>query len=130
MDPGRSQRGHSRARHLQLWRDLRAGAEGRLEWIGLITQGFAFDDLDGREPSAVAWMIHDRLGLMPTPRWLAAREGLLDARLRFALEAAVPAGDPMLAIWPVDGHGSDREHWSDAALTASRRAMLERLEKH
>ena len=114
---------------LHLWRNVRAGAEGRLEWIGLITQGFAFDDLDGREPSAVAWMVHDRLGLMPTPRWLAAREGLFDARVRLALEAHVPAGDPSLALWPLDGYGSDRDRWSDAALQASRRAMLERIEK-
>ncbi len=112
---------------LHLWRNLRAGAEGRLEWIGLITQGFAFDDLDGREPGNVAWMVHDRLGLMPTLRWLAAREGLFDARLRLALEAAVPAGDPSLALWTQDGYGVDRDRWSDAALQAARRAMLERL---
>lgn len=112
---------------LHLWRNLRAGAEGRLEWIGLITQGFAYDDLDGREPSAVSFMIHDRLGVMPTPRWLAAREGLLDLRIRLALEKAVPAGDPALGVWSTEGYRQDRERWTDAALTEARRAMLERL---
>ncbi len=114
---------------LHLWRNVRAGAEGRLEWIGLITQGFAFDDLDGREPSTVAWMVHDRLGLMPTLRWLAAREGLLDARLRLALEAHVPAGDPSLATWTMEGYGADCDRWSEAALAAARLVMLERIEK-
>ncbi len=113
---------------LHLWRNLRAGAEGRLEWIGLITQGFAFDDLDGREPSAVAWLVHDRLGPMPTPRWLAAREGLLDLRIRLALEKAVPQGDPALALWAAEGYGEDRGRWEDAALEGARRGMLERLE--
>ena len=93
---------------LHLWRNLRAGAEGRLEWIGLITQGFAFDNLDGREPTA-AFMIHDQLGVMPTPRWLTAREGLLDLRVRLALERAVPVGDPALGGWGMEGYGKDRE---------------------
>ncbi len=112
---------------LHLWRNLRAGVEGRLEWIGLITQGFAYDNLDGREPSAVAFMIHDRLGVMPTPRWLAAREGLLDLRLRLALEKAVPAGDPALATWAMEGYGKDRDRWTDGALADARRQMLERI---
>ncbi len=112
---------------LHLWRNLHAGVEGRLEWIGLITQGFAYDNLDGREPSAVAFMIHDRLGLLPTPRWLAAREGLLDLRIRLALEKAVPAGDPALGSWSMDGYGHDRDRWNDDALEASRRQMLERI---
>jgi hypothetical protein len=114
---------------LHLWRNLRAGAEGRLEWIGLITQGFAFDDLDGREPSATAWLVHDRLGLLPTPRWLAAREGLLDARIRLALEAAAPAGDAAPGEWTEEGYGTDRARWDDAALSAARARMLERLER-
>jgi hypothetical protein len=112
---------------LDLFRDLRAGAEGRLEWIGAITQGFAFDNLDGREPGAGAWVVHDRLGPMPTPRWLAAREGLLDLRIRLALEKAVPAGDPSLDLWPASPQGDDRASWTDAALDAARRVMLERI---
>lgn len=112
---------------LQLWRSLRAGAQGRLEWIGLITQGFAFDDLDGREPARSAWLVHDRFGPMPTPRWLAAREGLLDLRIRLALENAVPPGDPALAAWTMDGYGEDRAKWPDAALSAARAVMLDRL---
>jgi hypothetical protein len=114
---------------LHLWRNIRAGAEGRLEWIGLITQGFAFDDLDGREPSPCSWQVHDRLGLMPTPRWLAAREGLLDLRVRLALERLAPPGDPALAAWPPGGYGADRERWTEAALGAARALMLERLSR-
>jgi hypothetical protein len=113
---------------LHLFQDIRAGAEGRLEWIGIITQGFAFNNLDGRESSPSAWMVHDRLGVLPTPRWLAAREGLLDLRIRLALEAAVPAGDPALALFPAESDGHD--HPSDGALSAARRGMLQRLDKH
>ncbi|MFT3767015.1 MAG: hypothetical protein QM820_16075 [Minicystis sp.] len=112
---------------LHLWRSIRAGIEGRLEWIGLITQGFAFDNLDGREPANSAWLVHERLGPMPTPRWLAAREGLTDLRVRLALEQAVPDTDPALASWPIEGYGKDRERWTDGALDAARAAMLERL---
>lgn len=114
---------------LHLWRNIMLGAAGRLEWIGLFTQGFAFDNLDGREPSPSAWLVHSRLGILPAPRWLAAREGLLDARVRLALEKAVPPGDPALAGWSVDGYRIDRERWSDEALAASRAAMLERIER-
>lgn len=112
---------------LHLWRNLRAGAQGRLEWIGLITQGFAFDNLDGREPANGAWVVHDRLGIMPTPRWLAAREGLLDLRVRLALEKAVPPGDPTLEVWAMEGYGKDAGRWTEAALSAARGAMLARL---
>lgn len=112
---------------LRLFQDLRAGAEGRLEWIGIITQGFAFNNLDGRESSPSAWVVHDRLGVLPTPRWLAAREGLLDLRIRLALEAAVPGGDPALALFPPESDGKDR--LPDGALSAARRAMLQRLDK-
>ena len=112
---------------LHLWRSIRAGMEGRLEWIGLITQGFAFDDLDGREPASGAFLVHERLGPMSTPRWLAAREGLIDLRVRLLLDRVVPERDPVLATWPIEGYGKDRERWTDAALAASRGVMLERL---
>jgi hypothetical protein len=118
-----------RAMGVDLWRAIKLGAAGRLEWIGLITQGFAFDHLDGREPSPAAWVIHDRLGPLPAPRWLAAREGLLDVRVRLALEKAVPEGDPSLASWSVEGYRKDHGRWTDAALSASRAAMLERIER-
>jgi hypothetical protein len=114
---------------LHLWRGIQAGVEGRLEWIGLITQGFAFDDLDGREPANGAFLVHWRFGPMPTPRWLAAREGLFDLRIRLALEAAVKPGDPALAVWPLAGYGEDRARWPEAALAAARAAMLERLDR-
>jgi hypothetical protein len=72
-------------------------------------------------------MIHDRLGPMPTPRWLGAREGLLDLRIRLALEKVVPEDDPSLAGWSMGGYGRDHDRWIDAALAEVRRAMLERL---
>lgn len=112
---------------LHLWRSLKLGAEGRLEWIGMITQGFAFNNLDGREPSPSAWVVHEALGPLPTPRWLAAREGLLDLRIRLALEAAVPADDPALRSFPLSGYRADQDRFSDEILAAARAAMLERL---
>ncbi|MFH1569106.1 MAG: hypothetical protein ABIL09_14020, partial [Gemmatimonadota bacterium] len=112
---------------LRIWRSLQLGAAGRLQWIGLFTQGFAFDNLDGREPSVSCFLVHDRLGVLKTPEWLAAREGLLDLRLRLALEAAAPAGDPALGSWRVEGYRQDEVEWTDARLDAVRRQMLERL---
>jgi hypothetical protein len=114
---------------IELFRQLGLGVEGRLEWIGIFTQGFAFDDLDGREPSRGAWVVHDRLGILSTPRWLSAREGLLDLRVRLALGAAVPEGDPVLAVWSADGYRADRERWTDAELDGARGAMIDRLER-
>jgi hypothetical protein len=114
---------------LHLWRSLKLGAEGRLEWIGLITQGFAFNDLDGREPSLSAWVVHDTLGPLPTPRWLAAREGLLDLRIRLALEAAVPPEDPALGSFPLEGYRADEDRFPDEVLALARAAMLERLDR-
>ena len=113
---------------LRLLQDIHAGAEGRLEWIGIITQGFAFDNLDGRESSPSAWVVHDRLGVLPTPRWLAAREGLLDLRIRLLLEATVPSGDPSLALLPAVSDGENRP--TEEALSAARRGMLQRLDRH
>jgi hypothetical protein len=112
---------------LDLFQDIHAGAEGRLEWIGIITQGFAFNNLDGRESSPSAWVVHDRFGVLPTPRWLAAREGLLDLRIRLLLEATVPAGDPSLASFPPES--AQKARLSDGALSAARRAMLQRLDR-
>lgn len=112
---------------LHLWRGIKLGAEGRLEWIGLFTQGFAFNELDGREASPASWVVHSSLGPMPTPRWIAAREGLLDLRVRLALEAAVPPGDPALALWTLDGYRSDEAPLSNETLASARSAMLERL---
>jgi hypothetical protein len=114
---------------VHLWRNLKAGAAGRLEWIGLITQGFAFDNLDGREPSPSAFLVHDTLGILETPRWLSAREGLTDLRVRLALEAAVPASDPALQAWTMEGYGGDQARFPEPVLDAQRAAMLRRLEK-
>ncbi len=114
---------------VHLWRNLKAGAAGRLEWIGLITQGFAFNNLDGREPSPSAFLVHDTLGVLETPRWLGAREGLTDLRVRLALEAAVPANDPALQGWTMEGYGVDQARFPEAVLDAMRASMLERLDR-
>lgn len=105
---------------VHLWRNLKAGAAGRLEWIGLITQGFAFNNLDGREPSPSAFLVHDTLGVLETPRWLGAREGLTDLRVRLALEAAVPANDPALQGWTMEGYGVDQARFPEVVLDATR----------
>ncbi|MFO0757465.1 MAG: hypothetical protein U0359_13290 [Byssovorax sp.] len=114
---------------VHLWRNIKAKAAGRLEWIGLFTQGFAFDNLDGREASPSAFLVHEKLGILETPRWLAAREGLFDVRVRLALEAKVPASDPALSTWTMEGYGEDGARFPDAVLDAQRAAMLERLGK-
>ena len=114
---------------LHLWRNMRIGVEGRLEWIGVFTQGFAFHNLDGREPSRCCFLIHRDLGALKTPMWLSAREGLLDARIRLSLEQVAPASDPALRLWTIDGYNKDREKWNDAAMEKARLAMLKRLEE-
>ena len=112
---------------LHLYRGLRAGTEGRLEWIGLNTQGFAFNDLDGREPALGAFQVHDRLGLMPTPRWLAAREGLLDVRVRLLLDKLVGNDNPALNAWPLAPYQTDRDAWASARLIEARKVMVDRI---
>jgi hypothetical protein len=110
-----------------LWRSIQLGAKARLEWIGMLTQGFAFHNLDGREPFVGAWLVHSRLGIMPTPRWLTAREGASDARIRFALEAAAAPAADAVAPWPLEGYRRDR--FSDEALDRMRLAMLAAAER-
>jgi hypothetical protein len=113
---------------LGLWREIQIGIEGREEWIGIFTQGFAFNNLDGREPSSSCFLMHSKFGVLKTPLWLGGREGLLDVRLRLALEKAVPADDPVLKLWAVEGLRKDREKWSDAELDKVRVATLEKLD--
>lgn len=112
---------------LRLWRSLKLGAAGRLQWIGMITQGFAYHNLDGREPSRSSFLVHRRYGAMPTPDWLAAREGLLDLRLRLTLEQLAPPDDPVLALWTVEGYGQEEAQWSEARLDEVRQRTLARL---
>ena len=112
---------------LRLWRSMQLGAAGRLQWIGLFTHGFAFHNLDGREPSRSCFLVHDQLGVLVTPVWLATREGLLDLRLRLALEQLAPADDPVLKLWSVDGYKQDEGQWPDTRLSNVRRQVLERL---
>ncbi|MFB3891370.1 MAG: hypothetical protein ACE15C_05025 [Phycisphaerae bacterium] len=114
---------------LQLWRQIQAGVEGRLESQGMLVYGFAFDELDGREPSRNCFGVHKDLGLLKTPRWIAAREGLIDLRVRLALEKLAPAGDPALALWKTDGYAKDRKDWTDGKLDQTRQAMIKRIEE-
>lgn len=99
---------------------------GRLEWIGLYTQGFAFDDLDAREPSYGMFVVHDKLGVLPTPRWLSLREGLFDARVRLALEKVAAQTTPGPSTGPTD-YPADPAKWPDATLETTRVDALRRL---
>jgi hypothetical protein len=109
-----------------LLRAIKMGIAGRLEWIGVYTQGFAFDDLDGREPSYGMFVVHDKLGVLPTPRWLSLREGLFDARVRLALESAAGPAGAAAIDWPSE-YPASPEKWPDSALDAARAAALRRL---
>jgi len=111
-----------------LWQQMKLGCEGRMEWIGSFVQGFAFHNLDGREPEPGKFFVHNRLGTLPTPGWISAREGLLDTRIRLALEAMAPAGDPALKAWSDEGY-RDGSTWPVERLNAARAAMLTRLAK-
>ena len=108
-----------------LVRQIALGAAGRLEWIGLYTQGFAFDDLDGREPSYGMFVADQWHGALPTPRWLSMREGLLDARIRLALDKVLGPGEARPA-WPEE-YPADPAKWTDRALDEARAGALRRL---
>jgi hypothetical protein len=112
---------------LHLWRQITLGCEGRVDWIGFNTQGFAFHNLDGREPAAANFAAHSKFGVLKTPSWLSRREGLLDCRLRLALEQLAPAEDPVVKMWTTDGYCQDDAQWSNAKLETIRVAMIKRL---
>ncbi len=114
---------------LRLWRSIKLGMKGRMQWIGLFTQGFGFHNLDGREPSSSCFMVHRELGVLKTARWLGVREGLLDARIRLTLESLAKANDAALGIWSTDGYQSDADvaKWTNAKLEESRQGMLKRI---
>ncbi|HYF50011.1 MAG TPA: carbohydrate binding domain-containing protein [Planctomycetota bacterium] len=114
---------------LQLWRQIKLGAEGRLDWIGFHTQGFAFNDLDGREPTASQFLLHRDHGVLPTTSWLARREGLLDCRLRLTLEDLAPADDPVLNMWSTEGYRQDLASWTESRLEQYRAQMIRRIEE-
>ena len=116
---------------MRLWQSIKLGAKGRMEWIGLFRQGFAFHNLDGREPSKSCFLMHKEHGALPTPRWLGVREGLLDARIRLTLEKHVPASDPVLKLWSIKDYRnfSVDQQWTDKKLDDVRQAMIERLLK-
>ncbi len=113
---------------LRIWRSMQFGAKGRMQWIGLITQGIAFNNLDGREPEPGCFRVHREFGVLKTPAWLGAREGLLDLRIRLTLEKLAKSTDPALKAWTVEGYcRQDEDSWPNAKLEAARRTMLERL---
>ncbi|GMV79942.1 MAG: hypothetical protein AMXMBFR7_11260 [Planctomycetota bacterium] len=114
---------------IHLWRNFKLGAEGRMDWIGIFTQGFAFHNLDSREPSFPCFLVHEKLGALKTPAWLSVREGLLDARIRYTLEQAAKPDDPALQVWSVEGYRADEAKWTNEALTQARMAMLKRLQE-
>jgi hypothetical protein len=110
-----------------LWQQISNGMEGRMEWIGNFVQGFAFHNLDGREPADSKFHIHRQFGMLPTPGWFSARDGLLDLRIRLALEAAVPADDAALKAWSSTEGYRDSAVWTTERLQAARITMLKRL---
>jgi hypothetical protein len=79
---------------VHLWRNRRAGARGRVDWIASIVQGYQFDAMDGREPDLSCFYFHSRHGVLPAPRYLGVVEGGFDARLLSELErlSAAEAG--------------------------------------
>ncbi|MBA3708424.1 MAG: hypothetical protein H0W83_06370 [Planctomycetes bacterium] len=114
---------------IDLWRQIKLGCEGRVDWIGNYTQGFAFSNLDGREPSSAFFAVHRDLGVLKTPGWLALKAGMLDLRLRLALEQVAPADDPALQLWKADGYRTDESTWTSAEMDRVRAAMLKRLQE-
>jgi len=71
---------------VHLWRNRRSGANGRIDWICSIVQGYQFDALDSREPDLSCVYFHKELGVLPAPRFLGVCEGGFDARLLHELE--------------------------------------------
>ena len=65
-------------------------------------------------------------GVLPTPRWLSLREGLIDARIQIALEKAAPGSGS--GLWP-DDYPADPAKWPDGALEKARAESLRRLAK-
>lgn len=71
---------------IHLWRNHRAGAGGRVDWIAAIIQGYQFDTLDSREIDPSCFFFHEKFGVMVTPKFMGVCEGGFDARLLWELE--------------------------------------------
>ena len=69
------------------------------------------------------------LCVLKPPAWLSTREGLLDLRIRLALEKKVPADDPALKVWDKAGYRKDEAQWAPERLEKARQTMLQRLAK-
>ncbi|HTL52842.1 MAG TPA: hypothetical protein VL860_09730 [Planctomycetota bacterium] len=84
---------------IHLWRNHRAGAGGRVDWIAAIIQGFQYDTLDSREIDPSCFFFHSKFGVMVTPKFMGVCEGGFDARLLWELErrAQAKAGTPAAA---------------------------------
>ncbi|MBA3846665.1 MAG: hypothetical protein H0X45_08470 [Planctomycetes bacterium] len=111
---------------IHLYRQVKLGCVGRAEWIGTYVQGYAFHNLDGREPADMQFAVHKRFGVLRTTNWLRARQGLTDARLLLALEKRSPK-DPILARIGLDGYNTDRATWTEVELDRLRADVLARL---
>jgi hypothetical protein len=117
---------------IHLWRAMRGGAEGSISYTGNNVMGYAFHNLDGREPSLSCFAIHSTFGVLKTVTWLDRREGFLDCRIRLTLERLAKAGDPALGTWTtVDDatYRRDEAQWTSATLEETRVAMLKRIEE-
>jgi hypothetical protein len=114
---------------LHLWRSMRYGVEGRIDYAANWVSGFAFHNLDGREPALSSFAVHSKFGTLKAPMWLAQREGYLDCRIRLTLEGMTKPDDPTLNTWTIDvaTYRTDEADWSVARLQKTRRLMLERI---
>ncbi|MBK8259070.1 MAG: hypothetical protein IPK82_41235 [Polyangiaceae bacterium] len=111
---------------VDLFSMIQLGVKGRLEWIGLYSQGFAFNDLDGREPSFGMFVAHSQLGPLPTPRWFALREGLIDARVLLALQTRF-GKDAVGRLGFPTTYPADPSKISDEDLEKARSSALDAL---
>jgi hypothetical protein len=112
---------------LNLWRSIKLGVEARVNYIGMHMEGLGFYNLDAREPHLGCLMVHDKLGVLKTPQWLATRDGLLDTRLRLTLEKLAQKDDPVLKLWSVDEYRTDTAKWPLKEQERVRTAMLKRI---
>jgi hypothetical protein len=112
---------------LNLWRSIKLGVEMRVNYVGMHAEGMAFYNLDGREPHYGCLMVHEKLGVLKTPQWLATREGLLDARLQLTLETMAPKDDPALKLWSIENYRTDAAKWPPHELERTRQAILKRI---
>ena len=114
---------------IHLYRQIKLGCMGRPDWIGNYVQGYAFNNLDGREPADCQFAVHREFGVLRTLAWLRSRQGLTDLRLLLTLEKKSPK-DPILArVNDLSGWRSDQDTWTDAELDTLHAQVLARLDE-